>query len=133
MVAAPDGKQVIKFKTQESWGFAPLPEAIFKLITEGSEDKVQIVHTAGPSKKSTTIKVPNGTYLFHPGWSHRPSAFCVFHGKIGSEGHSERGANMLIHLHEQATTTPKVRAAIQASTEPASALAERFGTTEQTV
>ena len=33
----------------------------------------------------------------------------------------------------RATTTPKVRAVIQASTEPASALAERFGTTEQTV
>jgi transposase-like protein len=40
---------------------------------------------------------------------------------------------MLIHLHKQATTTPKVRAAIQASDEAASALAERFGTTEQTV
>jgi len=40
---------------------------------------------------------------------------------------------MLIHLHKQATTTPRVRAAIQASTEPASALAARFGTTEQTV
>ena len=40
---------------------------------------------------------------------------------------------MLIHLHKQATTTPKVRAAIQASVEPASALAERFGATEQTV
>jgi hypothetical protein len=40
---------------------------------------------------------------------------------------------MLNHLHKQATTTPKVRAAIQASTEPASALAERFGTTEQTI
>jgi transposase-like protein len=40
---------------------------------------------------------------------------------------------MLIHLHKQATTTPKVRAAIQASTEPASALAARFGTTEQTI
>jgi transposase len=40
---------------------------------------------------------------------------------------------MVIHLHKQATTTPKVRAAIQASDEPASALAERFGTTEQTV
>jgi hypothetical protein len=37
---------------------------------------------------------------------------------------------MLIHLHKQATTTPKVRAAIQASVEPAAALAERFGTTE---
>ncbi|WP_275934892.1 hypothetical protein [Jannaschia seosinensis] len=30
---------------------------------------------------------------------------------------------MLIHLHKQATTTPKVRAAIQASTEPAPVLA----------
>ena len=40
---------------------------------------------------------------------------------------------MLIQLHSQATTTPKVRAAIQASAEPASALAERFGITEQTV
>lgn len=39
---------------------------------------------------------------------------------------------MLIHLRKQ-VPTPKVRAAIQASTEPASALADRFGTTEQTV
>ena len=39
----------------------------------------------------------------------------------------------MIHLHKQATTTPKVRAAIQASDAPASVLAERFGTTEQTV
>ena len=34
---------------------------------------------------------------------------------------------MLIQLHKHATTTPKVRAAIQASYEPASVLAERFG------
>ena len=40
---------------------------------------------------------------------------------------------MLIHLHSQATTTPQIRAAIQASDVPASVLAERFGTTEQTV
>jgi len=40
---------------------------------------------------------------------------------------------MLINLHKQATTTPKVRASIQASDEAASVLAERFGTTEQTV
>ncbi len=40
---------------------------------------------------------------------------------------------MLIHLHSQATTTPKVRSAIQASDEPASILAERYGTTEQTI
>ena len=33
----------------------------------------------------------------------------------------------------RATTTPKVRAAIKVSTEHASALAERYGTTEQTV
>jgi hypothetical protein len=37
---------------------------------------------------------------------------------------------MLIHLHKQATTTPKVRAAIQSSEEPAWDLAERFGTAE---
>ena len=40
---------------------------------------------------------------------------------------------MLIYLHKQATTTPKVRAAINASDEPASVLAGRFGMTEQTV
>jgi hypothetical protein len=40
---------------------------------------------------------------------------------------------MLIKLHSQATTTPKIRAAIQASDEPAWVLAERYGTTEQTV
>lgn len=62
MVAEPNVKQVIKFKTKESWGFAPLPETTFKLITNGAEDKVQIVHIAGPSKQSITIKVPNGTY-----------------------------------------------------------------------
>ena len=62
MFAEPNVKQVIKFKTKESWGFAPLPETTFKLITNGAEDKVQIFHTIGPSKKSITIKVPNGTY-----------------------------------------------------------------------
>jgi hypothetical protein len=40
---------------------------------------------------------------------------------------------MLIHLHKQATTTPKVRAAISARREPASVLTERFGTTGQTI
>ena len=40
---------------------------------------------------------------------------------------------MLIKLHSQATTTPKIRAAIQASDEPAWVLAQRHGTTEQTV
>jgi transposase-like protein len=40
---------------------------------------------------------------------------------------------MLIHLHKQATTTPRIRALIQTSTEPAPVLAERFGITEQTV
>ena len=40
---------------------------------------------------------------------------------------------MLISLHKQATTTPKIRAAIQASTEPAWAVAERYGISEQTV
>jgi hypothetical protein len=40
---------------------------------------------------------------------------------------------MLISLHKQATTTPKVRAAIQASDEPAWVVAERYGISEQTV
>ncbi len=40
---------------------------------------------------------------------------------------------MLIHLHSQATTTPKVRAAIQASDEVGTVLAERFGVTPQTI
>ena len=40
---------------------------------------------------------------------------------------------MLISLHKQATTTPKVRSAIQASDEPAWVLAERYGTSEQTI
>ena len=40
---------------------------------------------------------------------------------------------MLISLHKQATTTPKVRAAIQASDEPGTVLAERYGVTLQTI
>jgi hypothetical protein len=40
---------------------------------------------------------------------------------------------MLISLHKQATTAPKIRAAIQASDEPAWLVAERYGISEQTV
>ena len=40
---------------------------------------------------------------------------------------------MLIHPHRQATTTPRVRAAIQAGSEPAPLPAGRFGITGQTV
>lgn len=40
---------------------------------------------------------------------------------------------MLISLHKQATTSPKIRAAIQASSEPAWLVAERYGISEQTV
>jgi hypothetical protein len=40
---------------------------------------------------------------------------------------------MLISLHKQAATTPKIRAAIQASSEPAWMVAERYGISEQTV
>ena len=40
---------------------------------------------------------------------------------------------MLIALHRNARTTPAVRAEIAASAEPASALAQRYGITEQTV
>jgi transposase-like protein len=53
--------------------------------------------------------------------------------KIGPEGDSGRGLAMLIHLHKQATTAPKVRAAIQESDEVATVLAERFGGTPQTI
>lgn len=40
---------------------------------------------------------------------------------------------MLISLPKQATTTPKIRAAIQASDETAWVLAERYGISEQTI
>jgi transposase-like protein len=40
---------------------------------------------------------------------------------------------MLISLHRQATTTQKIRAAIQASTEPAWMVAKRYGISELTV
>lgn len=40
---------------------------------------------------------------------------------------------MLIQLHKLATTTPKVRAVIQASDDAGTALAERFGVTAQTI
>jgi transposase-like protein len=40
---------------------------------------------------------------------------------------------MLIQLHKQATTTPKIRTVIQASDEPAWIVAERYGISEQTV
>lgn len=40
---------------------------------------------------------------------------------------------MLISLHKQTTTTPKIWAAIQASPGPAWMVAERYGISEQTV
>lgn len=40
---------------------------------------------------------------------------------------------MLISLHKLATTTPKIRATIRASPEPALMVAERYGNSEQTV
>ena len=40
---------------------------------------------------------------------------------------------MLIQLHSQAITTPKIRADIQVSDEPALVMEERFGSTEPTV
>lgn len=45
----------------------------------------------------------------------------------------EMGAGMLIALHRHATTTPKIRAAIQASDEPAWLVAESYEIGEQTV
>jgi hypothetical protein len=40
---------------------------------------------------------------------------------------------MLISFHKQATTTPKIRAAIQANTDPAWMVAECYGISEQAV
>lgn len=40
---------------------------------------------------------------------------------------------MLVRLHSEATTTPKIRAEIQASNEVAWVLADRHGISEQTV
>jgi hypothetical protein len=40
---------------------------------------------------------------------------------------------MLVRLHSQATTTPKIRAAIQACEDLAWMLSERYGISEQTV
>ena len=40
---------------------------------------------------------------------------------------------MFVRLHSQATTTPKIRAAIQARNEPACILAGRHATTAQAV
>ncbi len=52
---------------------------------------------------------------------------CSILGEVRDGGRACRS------LHKQATTTPKVRAAIQASDEPAWVLAERYGISEQTV
>lgn len=62
MVVQPNNKQVIKYRTQVSYGFAPLPETTYELTSDGDEDKVRIVSTAGHSKTIKTIKVPPGTY-----------------------------------------------------------------------
>jgi len=40
---------------------------------------------------------------------------------------------MLVRLHSKATTTPKIRAAIQVSDDPAWMMGERYGISEQTV
>jgi len=40
---------------------------------------------------------------------------------------------MLISLHKQATTTPRIRATVQATSEPAWMVAERYGISAQMV
>ena len=52
---------------------------------------------------------------------------------IGAEGIFRLQTLIFVRRDSQATTTPKIRAAVQARDEPAWALAERKGTTEQTV
>ncbi len=61
------------------------------------------------------------------------SSLCVFHGTLCFDRGAGWESDMVIKLHSQATTPPKIRAAIQASDDPAWVLAERHGTTEQTV
>ena len=104
MVEENELKQVIKFKTGVCWGIQPLPETIFKLITEGAEDKVQIVHTIGPSKKSITIKVPKGTHshwiekltAIHDGQKHLDS-MRVTDGNMQDLWYVSNGKS--VHLH----------------------------------
>jgi hypothetical protein len=62
-----------------------------------------------------------------------PSPSCPFHSKIAPAGISGQGAGVLNSLHKQATTTPKIRAAIQAFSEPAWLVADRYGLREKTV
>ena len=70
--------------------------------------------------------------MFNPGWSRGPSPDGAVFCRIDPARGRERGARLLIFLHKQATSTPKIRAAIQASSEPAWTVAERYGITEQT-
>jgi len=77
-----------------------------------------------------SILLDRGAHLIYPA----PSP----NGRNAASGASSRRfteweTDMPIRLHRQATTTPKVRAAIQASDEPARVLAERYGITKQTV
>lgn len=62
MVVQRNNKPVIKYRTQVSYGFAPLPETTYELSSDGTEDKVRIVSIAGQSKTVKIIKVPTGTY-----------------------------------------------------------------------
>lgn len=62
MVEKPKTKQVIKYRTAPTWGLAPLPETTYELSTDGIEDKVQFVHTAGQAKMVRTFRVPSGSY-----------------------------------------------------------------------
>ena len=65
--------------------------------------------------------------------THRPSPIRAFYGTVDLARGSGRECDVLISLHKQATTTPKIRAAIQASTDPAWMVAGRYGISEQTV
>jgi hypothetical protein len=62
VVVQPNNKQVIKYRTQVSYGFAPLPETTYELSSGGTEGKVRIVLTAGQAKTLRIIKVQTGTY-----------------------------------------------------------------------
>jgi hypothetical protein len=61
-----------------------------------------------PKNKFYKVADRDGMYFFHPGRSRRSSALCLFYGKIGSEGHSERGSATLIHPHKQGKRRPRL-------------------------
>ena len=62
-----------------------------------------------------------------------PPALGLLHGKIGFEGHSKRGADMLIRFHKQASNDTEGARGDGVQNGARVRLGGRFGTTEQTI